>query len=196
MKKYIIPLLALAGFLLWVRKRYTSGIVEGGEGTNNGTTGSGSWISSPLEGSVTDGLFEVYQNFGTFAEAVEQAFRLETAHFTSGQWTACYSPGMVATQHTSFPWGWPSLAEFAGLFPAYGITPESTEPVYFQGAGLWYVSFPDPLASIAFFSWYIINKRDGNVPAWNSLDESAQNEYYSLLSGIIPHIVRSFEDGQ
>lgn len=119
---------------------------------------------------------------------IERLFRLETAHFKSGQFQKGYSPGMVASGMV-YPWGWSSLKTFAS---AMNLSPDQfkiTPP--FAPSGFKYVMFPDFIYSLAFVAWFIKNKRNGVVENWNSLDTAKANAYRAKLNQITPKIVNS-----
>lgn len=152
----------------------------GGDGGDDGAL-------VPIGTTAESGLQWVVDAYGaTYARQIERLVRLETAHLSSGQWTACHTPGMVALSDV-YPYGWPSLATFAAQFPAAGIGPESTGTVRVSGAD--YVRLPDDAAGIIFTAWFLQTVRGGNVAAWYSLTESGQAHYNSLLVGVRTPIV-------
>ncbi len=141
---------------------------------------------------VKNALAKVSQKYGTdFARKLEQLYRIETGHFTSGQWKKTLSPGMeiaggtTSTKNT-FPFGWSSLQKFINANPNYikenfyvARVNENTTNI-----GKTYVGFPDVETSFMFISWFIKNIRNGRFGYWKSLNESSALSYENALNTI------------
>jgi hypothetical protein len=126
------------------------------------------------------------------AETVERLFRLETAHFKSGQFLHTLTPGMeIAKGKFTFPYGWSSLQEFAnetglkaGDFSTYTMNENQT------GKEKTFIAFPNLAASVLFVA-YLLNKRNWNAGSWYSTNPSSQQSYTQNLNKIVPKIVNS-----
>lgn len=115
------------------------------------------------------------------ARNVEKIYRLETAHFASGQYKATGSPGMTATK-LSFPYGWNSLAKL------WRDRPESA-PIGIvrwcvRGKVYAYLAFGGSYGFLALAE--ILKKRGNNAGSWYSTIPAQQQAYVSKLSGITP----------
>ena len=141
-------------------------------------------------GGVPDALKRVSQVYGKeFAQNVERVLRHETRHFKSGQWLSTGTAGMVAFGE-SFPYGWNSLRQFADR---KGLTANDFFLKTFNkasnGKKMTYIGFRNTGDYVEFFSWFIKEKRGGNLNAWFSLDPEDQKRYYSLWSKVTPKFV-------
>lgn len=126
-------------------------------------------------------LFQwITQLYGTdIARNVERIYRLETAHFGSGQYKATGSPGMTATQ-LSFPYGWNSLRQL------WTDRPEAA-PVGFvrwcvRGKVYAYLAFRGGYGFAALAE--VLKKRGNNPGSWYSTDPVKQQQYVAKLSNI------------
>ncbi len=111
-----------------------------------------------------------------FLNEIERAYRLETAHFTSGQFQNGYSAGMVANTSV-FPYGWNSLANYAN---ARGLGPNDfgvSAPFTVDGQQYYYIMFPTLAQALDFMAWFIQNIRGGNIIKWNTLDTDSQQAH-------------------
>lgn len=126
------------------------------------------------------------------AETVERLFRLETAHFKSGQFLHTLSPGMeISKGKFTFPYGWSSLKEFsdetglkAGDFSTYTMNENQT------GKEKTFIAFPNLAASVLFVA-YLLNKRGWNAGSWYSTNPSSQSSYTAKLKTIQPKIINT-----
>jgi hypothetical protein len=140
-----------------------------------------------------DAFSVVVQHFPKeIASQLEKLFRLETAHFKSGQFRRSGSAGMVAIKE-SFPYGWNSLKEYLNTDLAvdkntenYGIISMNV-----RGKEYKYISFPNLVDSFLFVAWFIGAKRGGNFAAWYSLNSEKQKEYRSKMAGVRTPFVNS-----
>lgn len=112
---------------------------------------------------------------------VERMFRIETKHFTSGQYQHCGAPGMEV--HGAPPaYGWSSdfsrniqninrlgfgVKEGRGLSGQGGNAQVTDKPKQF-------VVFDSVESSMEYIVYYI-NKHGGNYARWYSTQDSAQN---------------------
>jgi hypothetical protein len=119
---------------------------------------------------------------------IERIYRLESAHFKSGQFKGTNSPGMESFG-ASYPWGWKTLArifwnenrEFAPI----------GKKVYTEGKTGFkktFLVFPSMYAAVytlaAFLTYY-----NNNPGRWFSTNEDSQNKYNRVIYSIRPTIV-------
>lgn len=128
-------------------------------------------MATKIKGTAPEAFNKIVSKYGKeFAKECEQALRLETAHFTSGQWLKCGSGGMVATKDR-FPYGWTSLEEFA---EKHNIPASSFGLVTFnktvEGKKT-YIRWAETGQFIEFFAWFIQTRRNGNVSAWYRISD-------------------------
>ena len=124
-------------------------------------------------GTAKEGFLYVKDKHGVeYAKDIERLFRLETAHFTSGQWLGTGSAGMEATKET-FPFGW-SLEEFNKL---HGLSPNDYFIKYYNdnhtGKRTPFVGWKKTGDNIKFVAWFIKNKRNGDILSWYRLPSAA-----------------------
>jgi hypothetical protein len=113
---------------------------------------------------------------------LERAYRVESAHFKSGQFSAGYSPGMVATS-ASFPFGWSSLQNYASQKGISSSQFSRSNPFTVGGQQYYYVNFPDFQTALDFFGWFVKNVRNGDVLQWGfgTATNSPEAIYYRQL---------------
>ncbi|WP_155046466.1 hypothetical protein [Klebsiella michiganensis] len=155
--------------------------------------------------TVQDGkeaLRKIYDKYGKdMSVIVERMFRIETKHFTSGQYQHCGAPGM----------------EVHGAPPAYGWSSDffSQHPEY-QPTGIWskkegrglsgqggnaqvtdkpkqFVVFDSVESSMEYIVYYI-NKHGGNYARWYSTQDSAQKLYREECGAIKPKFTNEFSE--
>lgn len=155
--------------------------------------------------TVQDGkeaLRKIYDKYGKdMSVIVERMFRIETKHFTSGQYQHCGAPGM----------------EVHGAPPAYGWSSDffSQHPEY-QPTGIWskkegrglsgqggnaqvtdkpkqFVVFDSVESSMEYIVYYI-NKHGGNYARWYSTQDSAQKLYREECGTIKPKFTNEFSE--
>ncbi|HCI8634831.1 TPA: hypothetical protein NP727_003028 [Klebsiella pneumoniae] len=155
--------------------------------------------------TVQDGkeaLCKIYNKYGkNMSVIVERMFRIETKHFTSGQYQHCGAPGM----------------EVHGAPPAYGWSSDffSQHPEY-QPTGIWskkegrglsgqggnsqvtdkpkqFVVFDSVESSMEYIVYYI-NKLGGNYARWYSTQDSAQKLYREECGAIKPRFTNEFSE--
>lgn len=137
------------------------------------------------EGQISQALNEVAKLYDLkFARNLERLIRLETANFTSKQWTEFNTAGMEAFEN-NFPYGWSSLDEWAeamnlpeNLFYLGSMRENQT------GIEKQFIGFPDPYLFTLFLAWFIQTKRAGQVGKWYSLNNDSAQRYYNLLQDI------------
>lgn len=131
---------------------------------------------------IKKAFLKVQKKYGystEFMRKIEQLARAESRHFDSLEFKVTNCFGMVA-RTSIFPYGWTSLATFCR---DNDINSNEFKTTKFN---LSYVVFPDIETSIHFVCWFIITQRNGNVYAWNSLNEKTQNKYRTLLNSVKP----------
>lgn len=143
-------------------------------------------VINPDANDLQAAFTRLKNNYGPeFARQIEKIFRLETAHFRSGQFKEGNSPGMVATKST-YPFGWRSLDEFARANSIDGHKFGIGRTFVVKGKNYRYVTFPDFNTSLEFVAWFIRNKRGGIPEKWNSLDPVEAAKYKIKLNSIKP----------
>ncbi|MFZ5256664.1 hypothetical protein ACOY6O_21855 [Enterobacter roggenkampii] len=149
-----------------------------------------------------DALRKIYDNYGKdMSVIVERMFRIETTHFTSGQYQHCGAPGMEVhgtppaygwssdffAQHPEYqPTGIWSKKEGKGLSGQGGNTQVTDKPKQF-------VVFDSVESSMEYIVYYI-NKHDGNYARWYSTQDSAQKLYRKECGAIIPKFTNEFPE--
>lgn len=115
-------------------------------------------------------ILAVKSKYGVeMAKRVEQIFRLETAHFKSGQYEQTGTAGLVQGH-------WPSP-----------VPKSPTVTFNVNGKPFSYVVW-NPHEFADFLAKYI-NTYNGNYARWNSLDPAAQQKYRVLVDSIKPQFV-------
>lgn len=153
------------------------------------------FTKAEAENMFKNGLIKLKQSFGLTkneAEKLEQQYRLETAHFKSGQFKKTYSAGMEKFGN-SFPYGWNSLnnyfwKEHRDLKPCgYHTMPENK-----TGISKSYLKFPSLYAAMATML-HNARMKGGNFAAWYSNNKDSQKRYFDKLNSIIPRITRTIQ---
>lgn len=192
MNKFIIG--GIIAFLLLSDKIFASNNVDNSQ--YQYLDNNGNYIGPEISyqgGPVSD--FNLLQAFETAKQLnnssilemndIERLFRLETGHFKSGQFADGFAAGMVASS-SIYPFGWNSLSEWANL-RGYSQNMFGTSQTFTVGGNNYkYVKFPDVYKSIDFVTWFIKNKRSGDVGKWYVLDTNSQGykDYVHYLKNI------------
>lgn len=140
-----------------------------------------------------DGLKYLKIKFGltkSEAEKLEQQYRLETAHFKSGQFKGTLSPGMEKFSN-SFPYGWYSLnTYFWSEYPEH--RPKGFYPYTEGGTGKtkYFLKFPDIESAMAT-TLHNARMKGGKFEAWYSNDTTSQSRYLKTLNSIKPRITNN-----
>lgn len=179
-------------YFLMPKKKITVPMSTGN--ANSGSSNANSHVISDPE--IVNALRRIYNEYGREKTAkLEQLYRKETAHFTSGQFKGTYSPGMEPSPqtNTTFPFGWSSLRNFA---EANGYASNQfylSQPYTEGGTGIRkkFIGFPD-LYSAMKFVMYIIEKRGWNFGKWRAFDATISNNYNASLNNIVPRITNTF----
>lgn len=197
-KNKVFTYIAAAAAIYFLYKKMKAPSTPGSSSSGSSSSGSSSSGSSrPLSDQIiVDALRKIYQQYGREKTAkLEQLYRKETAHFTSGQFKGTYSPGMEPSpqSNTVFPFGWSSLRNFA---TAKGYQPFQfylSVPYTEGGTGIRkkFIAFPD-LYSAMLFVMYVIEKRNWNFGKWRAFDETISSNYNASLNNIIPRITNTF----
>ncbi|MGK3141390.1 hypothetical protein [Pantoea sp. C2G6] len=155
--------------------------------------------------TVQDGkeaLRKIYDKYGKdMSVIVERMFRIETKHFTSGQYQYCGAPGMEVhgappaygwssdffLQHPEYqPIGIWSKKEGRGLSGQGGNSQVTDKPKQF-------VVFDSVESSMEYIVYYI-NKHGGNYARWYSTQDSAQKLYREECGAIKPRFTNEFSE--
>ncbi|MFK7004746.1 hypothetical protein, partial [Flavobacterium covae] len=144
----------------------------------------------------------IYDKYGEdIATIVEKMYRLETTHFTSGQYQHCGTGGMEVFGKSPY-YGWDSTTfknhpehtpigtwsafEGKALSEKGGNKQQKDKPKTF-------VKLPSVLAGMEYKAEYI-KRYDGNYARWyNANDVEAQEIYKEQLKGIRARIVKTFK---
>lgn len=138
-----------------------------------------------------DGLNYLKNNYNlTYPEAVrlEQQYRLETAHFKSGQFKGTLSPGMEKFSD-KYPYGWSSLKEYFWddnqQHRPYGFYPYTEGGT---GKKKYFLKFNNLKSAMATV---LANARmkGGKFEAWYSNNPDSQARYLKTLKSITPKLV-------
>lgn len=179
-----IIIAAVLGFLFLTKKKATG--QNPSEGDNVPNSG-GNYPNRPITtGMINDAFQDCIDIYGAeMSRKVEKVFRLESAHFTSGQFRKTYSAGMTAVKDKPFfPFGWSSLATWVNLNPELAQPSDFyLVPMSDAGNPVKFIGFPN-LESSVLFTAYMIEKRGGNPATWHSTDLARQQEYNRRLSSI------------
>ncbi|EGG6883832.1 hypothetical protein HI972_002864 [Salmonella enterica] len=146
----------------------------------------------------------IYDKYGKdMSVIVERIFRIETTHFTSGQYQHCGAPGMEV--HGSPPaYGWSSdfFAQHPGYQPTGIWSKKEGKGLSGQGGNAQvtdkpkqFVVFYSVESSMEYIVYYI-NKHSGNYSWWYSTQESAQKLYRKECGAIIPKFTNEFSDAK
>lgn len=152
-----VALLLFVGALAFSR-----GKSSGGEGNTSGTSSSAKnhIITEQDLASAFDKIALKYGN--SFAKEIEQLYRKETAHFTSGQFLKSFTPGMeISPGKNLFPFGWGSLNEFISVYqPKLEASDFYLVPMKENKTGIIknYIGFPDLQSAVSFVA-YTLKKR-------------------------------------
>lgn len=118
------------------------------------------------------------------AVKVEALFRNETAHFKSGNFKICFSPGMEATKET-YPYGWTSLKSYWDLHPEhapiglYKQVENSSRMMASRGERT-FIKFPNLDAAMITVAERL-KAKGGNTGAWASNNIESQKKYSDYL---------------
>jgi hypothetical protein len=117
--------------------------------------------------------------------SMEQMYRLETAHFTSGQFKGTYSPGME-TFGKKFPYGWITVnREVWSKFPSAKPTGELwTGREGGTGKQKSFLKFPSLMAAMTTVAGFINHYQ--NPARWYSTNTESQARYKNSLSKMKP----------
>lgn len=138
------------------------------------------------EGAVERGLRIVADKYGKdIARKVEQIFRKETAHFTSGGFKKTNSPGMEI-HSPNFPWGWTSFTDIWKLNPSIAPVGQVTMKENQTLKTKTFLKFATPGAAMETLALYLQKYRPGR---WYSLLPDQQSKYEFELAQIKPRIV-------
>jgi hypothetical protein len=145
---------------------------------------------------IVDALKRINAIYGKEkTKKLEQLFRNETRHFTSGQFKGTFSPGMEPAPNTNrtYPYGWSSLKNFAiaNNIPASSFYIGGPYTEGGTGRQKYFVGFPNLYTSMLFVM-YVIEKRGWNFGKWFSFNESSAQHYNEQISKIIPRITNTF----
>lgn len=114
---------------------------------------------------------------------VEKIMRLETAHFTSGNYKLTGSGGMeIATGKNLFPYGWTTPAK---LWASSVFRPTGTKTMKENGTGKLktFLVFPTVKAAV-FTIAEVMKNRNFNAGSWFSNNQAEQEKYNKSINAI------------
>jgi len=118
-------------------------------------------------------------------ENAERIYRLETAHFTSGQFLRSLSPGMEKTSNI-YPYGWQSLnIAIWSKQPEYKPTGFVAGKENGTGITKYFLKFPTFEAGF-FTICTFLSLHKNNAGRWFSLDSKLQAGYNAKIANIKP----------
>lgn len=118
-------------------------------------------------------IISVSKTYGVpMAQTIEKMMRLETAHFTSGQYRKTGSAGMEEGKWSNLPYAMDSIA-------MNDIHKEGLER---------FIVWPSVTDFAVYLAEYI-KRHNGNWARWNSLSPFAQAEYRSRVNSVIAKFV-------
>ncbi len=147
-------------------------------------------------------LMKIYDIYGeNMAKTIESIYRWECKHFKSDQFKYCGAPGMEVSGNKPAPnYGWDgSLYKKHPEYTPVGLW-ESFENKGKSGQGgnkqvtdrrKKYIKFPSVEAGMMYLV-HFINRYNGNVGRWHSLNPIIQRNYEKEIKTAIPRIVNSF----
>lgn len=155
--------------------------VAAANAASNPLTG-GDYVSKfkpPTEEELCTIFQELINCYGpTIAKKIEQIYRLETAHFTSEQYLASGSPGMLSFDE-DYPYGWESPKNLWDNEP--NMRPIGTVKFTKGGKVYTYLVFPTFIAAASAVGEHITKYNPGR---WNTTDPIGQQEYINKLNTI------------
>ena len=112
-------------------------------------------------------LLKISAKYGKdMGATVERIMRLETAHFTSGQYRKTGTAGMVVGKWSNLPYkNMPTVK--------YDVKGKTYE----------YIVWPDVFSFMEYLVSYI-NRNNGNWARWNSTSPVVQENYRKLVGGV------------
>lgn len=201
MKKPLFILLGLIifgaviyGVIRIIRTATTTGTKKGTGGTSFESS-EGMWLDQKPTGVPSDAVLKsslelrdvfniLTRDYGAaIARNVEKIYRLETAHFTSGQYLRTGSAGMLATAGSNYqyPYGWTSLKSWWDTNPLR--KPIGTVRWKSKSGKIYhYIAFPGALGFLALAE--ILKIRNNNAGSWYSTQPAQQAEYEAKLANI------------
>lgn len=133
----------------------------------------------PNESDLQSAFRKVAEKYGNeLAKNAERIYRLETAHFNSGQFKATNSPGMLKFS-TYYPYGWQAPRNLWDQNPQYKPIGQATFTK--NGKQYTYLKFPNFEAALFTLAEYLNKYRPGR---WYSTVPAQQNEYETKLKSI------------
>lgn len=146
---------------------------------NNNVGNEGTIITLPTRDELQVAFSKLTQDYGPqMAKIIERIYRLETAHFTSGQFKKSNSAGMLA-HGNNYPYGW---AAQRNLWDNdYSMRPVGIVTFNVGGKDFKYLQFANFYAGARALGEYLKKYRPGR---WNTTDPIGQQNYENKLSAI------------
>lgn len=142
---------------------------------------------------IKNSLKDISEIFGfDTAKNIERIYRLETAHFTSGQFRNTYTGGMEKHKD-SFPYGWTIAEKFWKEQPDKAPLKNTYNKVDGSGKEKEFLIFPDLFSAMFVLGLYL---KKYPLERWYSTDVSKQKEYLNSINKIIPKFVNQFSKNE
>lgn len=185
MNKIIV--IAVILIIVYMASKKVSASVESGTAkpvTGGISTPATANLSRPSLVTPEDSLLYIFQKYGAdIAKKVERIYRVETAHFTSGQYKKTFSPGMER-HGEGFPFGWSSMKDFwekEGIIPGFHTMTENK-----TGKIKTFLKLPDLASAMEGLAIYLQKYPPGR---WYSTKPESQAKYENTLATVRPRIV-------
>lgn len=193
MKKYIyisIIVLLIVAVLVFIKVRKNKKTLSKKQNSN--------CMANFTEENAKDALRQIVRDYGReMAVNIEKMYRIETAHFTSGQYRKSGSPGMEA--HGAAPYyGWastpwkarPELAPcgLVSMFENAGMSGTPGANTQVTSKPKQFLAFDSVYAAMYALAEYI-KRHNGNHARWYSTTAQGQEIYRNKLSKIRARIL-------
>lgn len=174
MNPLMITAIAAMLLLLFAKRRPQASTVAA-DSQQDGTA-----VEQPSQAEIARVIRSIRDSYGqAIARNVERIYRLETAHFSSGQFRRTNTAGMIAVNgRTEWPFGWPKR----------GTDPTMFAPIVWmaENAGgapkpfIAFIRFEDAARYLAQF----LKDHANNAGRWFSTVPAQQTAYEQRLNGI------------
>lgn len=122
---------------------------------------------------------------------VERIYRLETAHFKSGQFKGTYSPGMEAFGE-QYPYGWKTMnRDFWSQFPQYKPIGKKSFTEGGTGKKKEFLIFPTLFAAMITLADFL-ERHNNNPGRWYSLNKEAQTRYNKNIYNVSAKLTEKY----
>lgn len=175
----IILGLAVLGIVYYFKIKGKPDLSNGVRPDDLSTTDNKSNFIPPSEDKLREDFKALNLIYGpAIAKNIERIYRYETAHFTSGQYKATGSAGMLKFVE-NYPYGWSVAKNMWDEKPA--LRPNGSVDFTKNGKKYTYLVFPTFMAAAVALGEYLKKYRPGR---WNTTDPIGQTNYENKISQI------------